>query len=189
MKPIIFSGEMVQAILGGRKTQTRRGFTSRATAVLLDAGIKYDDLPEAIRNTAPYKIGDILWVRETFAKIVSGIKRPSSYYIYRADGKTFDNVKWGSPLYMPRAAARIFLRVTDVRVERLHDITDADAHAEGMDSPSYPIIQFKDLWRELNDKRGWYSWNSNPRVWVVEFERVDKLCYNISENESIESSV
>jgi len=72
---------------------------------------------------------------------------------------------------MPREAARIFLRVTGVRMEKLQDITDADAHAEGMDSPSYPKIQFKNLWRGLNDKRTGCSWDDNPWVWVYTFER------------------
>ena len=78
---------------------------------------------------------------------------------------------------MPRAAARIFLRVTDVRVERLQEITDTDAHAEGMDSPSYPIIQYKDLWDDLNAKRG-CGWDSNPWVWVYAFERINGVSGN-----------
>ena len=97
-------------------------------------------------------------------------------YWYKANEDDVKRVRcidrWRPSIHMPRAAARLFLRVTGVRCERLQEISDADAKAEGMDSPSYPIIQFKDLWRELNDKRDGCGWESNPWVWVYEFERV-----------------
>jgi hypothetical protein len=141
-----------------------------------------------------YQVGDILWVRETWCKLydldgTDKIIAGTDNYYYAVDNPTFpynrflrdngtykDYPAWRSSMFMPRAAARIFLRLTDVRAERLQDISEADAHAEGMDSPGYPIIQFKDLWSELNDHRndGAYSWDNNPWVWVISFERVKK---------------
>ena len=141
MKPIIFSTPMVQAILDGKKTQTRRV-------------IKIDDAPEnwkisiagtSIVRTEPYDVklpryaaGDILWVRETWADVFGK-------YEYRADYSESENTyrvkrygttiaKWRPSIHMPREAARIFLRVTNVRVERLLDISEADAIAEGIES-------------------------------------------------------
>jgi len=151
MKPIIFSAEMVRAIIDGRKTQTRR---------VVKGNPRYIN--------PPYGSGDILWVRETWAY-------GQPYWYKATDEKNLvsnGSIKWRPSIHMPRAAARLFLRVTGVRVERLHDISDADAHAEGMDSPSYPIIQFKDLWRDINDKREGCTWDGNPLAWVVGFERV-----------------
>jgi hypothetical protein len=196
MKPIIFSTPMVQAILDNRKTMTRRV-------------IKIDDAPENwkisiagtyIVRTEPYGIklpcyaaGDILWVRETWSKDENG------EYVYRANyGTTEDDsfppsmFKWKPSIHMPREAARIFLKVTNVRVERLQDITEEDAKAEGMESEEYldhyewavsvappgsvlPTLRsaFAALWDSLNAKRG-YSWETNPWVWVIEFEVCDK---------------
>ena len=195
MKPIIFSTPMVRAILEGRKTQTRRV-------------IKIDDAPEnwkisiagtSIVRTEPYDVklpryaaGDILWVRETWAKRIHSDNR----YYYKADnnlGAIFnrEDDKWRSPIFMPREAARIFLQVTNVRVERLQDITEEDAIAEGLnigtvDNEKYaknnayrlladnlPVAMFADLWDSLNAKRG-YGWEKNPWVWVIEFEKISK---------------
>ena len=195
MKPIIFSTPMERAILEGRKTQTRRV-------------IKIDDAPEnwkisiagtSIVRTEPYDVklpryaaGDILWVRETWAKRIHSDNR----YYYKADnnlGAIFnrEDDKWRSPIFMPREAARIFLQVTNVRVERLQDITEEDAIAEGLnigtvDNEKYaknnayrlladnlPVAMFADLWDSLNAKRG-YGWEKNPWVWVIEFEKISK---------------
>jgi hypothetical protein len=186
---------MVRAILEGRKTQTRRV-------------IKIDDAPEnwkisiagtSIVRTEPYDVklpryaaGDILWVRETWAKRIHSDNR----YYYKADnnlGAIFnrEDDKWRSPIFMPREAARIFLQVTNVRVERLQDITEEDAIAEGLnigtvDNEKYaknnayrlladnlPVAMFADLWDSLNAKRG-YGWEKNPWVWVIEFEKISK---------------
>lgn len=195
MKPIIFSTPMVQAILDGKKTQTRRV-------------IKIDDAPEnwnisiagtSIVRTEPYDVklpryaaGDILWVRETWAKSYR-----ENYY--RADAplncngsecvsggcdiavyceRTGGFMKWRPSIHMPKEAARIFLRVTDVRVERLQDITEEDAIAEGMSKTLVDGVifisakgNFHVFWDSLNIKRG-YGWDTNPWVWVIEFERV-----------------
>lgn len=169
MKPILFSTPMVKAILDRRKTQTRRV-------------IKIDDAPENWRKSlagSRYKPGDILWVRETWAP-----KRyqPERIY-YKADnelGSLVNVDKWRPAIFMPRAAARIFLRVTDVRVERLQDITEDDATAEGLriGIGGEPYFSCRDafvaLWNSINAKRG-YGWDTNPWVWVISFERCEKL--------------
>ena len=201
-KPIIFSTPMVEAILDGRKTQTRRvvkrnivnqfdidtddsvyAFVEQAT------GDSYDPI-----DVAPYAVGDILWVRETFAKIdhrFGGDLEQGGYaYVYRAseNGRTWEREtegwKWKPSIHMPKEAARIFLKVTDVRVERLQNITEEDARAEGcVDTrgfifspdneyakpPQSARSSYIELWDTLNAKRG-YSFESNPFVWVCEFE-------------------
>lgn len=180
MKPIIFSTPMVQAILDGKKTQTRRV-------------IKIDDAPEnwnisiagtSIVRTEPYDVklpryaaGDILWVKETWNY------SPNWYYCYKADAIPDDNhgyigsIPWRPSIHMPRKAARIFLRVKTVRVERLQDITEEDAIAEGMSKTLVDGVvfisakgNFHVFWDSLNIKRG-YGWDANPWVWVIEFER------------------
>ena len=131
-----------------------------------------------------YKVGDILWVRETFTS------DEDRNYIYKAD-PMFDDCgpgdigwKWTSPIFMPRKAARLFLEVKSVRAERLRDITSKDCIAEGAmalkklpdgslaHGQIFEILAFGQLWDTLNAKRG-YSWESNPWVWVYEFMRVE----------------
>jgi hypothetical protein len=196
MKPIIFSTPMVQAILEGRKTQTRRV-------------IKVDDAPEnweisragtSIVRTEPYDVklpryaaGDILWVREAWCKNENPNSPNYGGYEYYADyegAHCQSLIKWRSPIFMPREAARLFLKVKTVRVERLHDITENDARNEGVkdpydyQEPSYynqPHVRgmeinksaFAGLWDSLNAKRG-YGWDTNPLVWVYEFEKFNK---------------
>ena len=199
-KPIIFSTSMVKAILDGRKTQTRRvvkpqptlniplGFCTGATdgknigkfgfGLCGDGGqIKY--------YKPKYQVGDILWVRETW--------KPSPYddgvYAYKANGLPepagCQYLNWRPSIHMPRAAARIFLRVTDVRVERLQDISETDAKAEGItvvtnNSGLMYCRKFRDLWDKINGKRdkGAYKWDSNPWVWVIEFEPFERVGEN-----------
>jgi hypothetical protein len=198
MKPIIFSTPMVQAILEGRKTMTRRVITPQPCKEVkrferfietVDCGFEArfgNDTSVAVCDRKPkYKPGDILWVRETWAQTWT----PDSDdlgFVYKADGKPEWFPYWGNAnqckdevwipsIFMPRKAARIFLRVTNIRVERLQDITAHDAIREGMESeiPFYTVDEFKELWNNLNAKRG-YSWESNPWVWVIEFERINK---------------
>ena len=181
-KPIIFSTAMVQAILGGRKTQTRRV-------------IKTDDWPEMcdpVQNTitptewwftdgmaplgpfrCPYgKPGDALWVRETWQECAE-----CGRVNWRAGANDHGHAcqhcdeqlgKWRPSIFMPRWASRITLTVTGIRVERVQDISEADAQAEGVSAWIY-VPEFKMLWDAINAKRG-HSWASNPWVWVVEFE-------------------
>ena len=192
MKPIIFSTPMVKAILEGRKTQTRRV-------------IKIDDAPEnwkisidgtSIVRTEPYDIklpryaaGDILWVRETWATVSSGIIEYKATYIEPYTGSTeIDHIgkkiAWRPSIYMPREAARIFLRVTNVRVERVQEITVDDCRLEGcccsdclQTGPHSPDCKcdtlFYNTWNDINAKRG-YGWDTNPWVWVYEFETFNK---------------
>jgi hypothetical protein len=208
MKPILFNTEMVRAILDGRKSCTRRIVKPQQLVGLLPDkcknGVPEEFLKEKklmfkpycnmtdieLINTAykaPYQRGDILYVRETWCK---GLER----YIYRADysdtekfyrdGKEIE-MKWHPSLHMPKDAARIFLRVTNVRVERLQDITVEDALAEGMDKyirlngeldENSIITSFIGIWNSTIKKSDLdrYGWNANPWVWVIEFERCEK---------------
>jgi hypothetical protein len=133
--------------------------------------------------------GDILWVRETWATVSSGIIEYKATYIEPYTGSTeIDHIgkkiTWRPSIHMPREAARIFLLVTNVRVERVQDITEEDAKAEGCHerllNDGWKNIgkltardDFIMLWEYLNAKRG-YGWDTNPWVWVVKFERISK---------------
>ena len=167
-KPIFFETASVVAIQADIKTQTRRAFRP----------------PEGPPGTAlkgwrpQYQVGDILWVRETWGV---GIQL-SGGIIYKADyiGKKApplaEGHKWHPSMRMPRHMARIFLRVTDARVERLQDISESDAVAEGLTDPTRytpgeNIQRFAAFWDNFNVKRG-YGWETNPWVWAYTFERV-----------------
>ena len=188
MKPIIFSTPMVQAILDGKKTQTRRVIKPQPDGEI-KANIPYEFygtkteriFTDTKAYLAPCSVGDILWVRETWAKRVYSDNR----YYYKADdnlGAIFNREgdKWRPSIFMPREAARLFLRVKNVRVERLQDITEEDAIAEGMSKTLVDGVvfisakgNFHVFWDSLNIKRG-YGWDTNPWVWVIEFERINK---------------
>ncbi|GHU96223.1 hypothetical protein FACS1894208_10510 [Clostridia bacterium] len=177
MKPILFRTDMVRAILNGSKTQTRR---VAKKYVLIDSKLKILHAGKT-SALAPYQTGDILWVRETWA-----MDRFESYsesgittdFYYRAD--TDDNeylpigAKWRPSIHMPREAARLFLRVTDVRVERLSDISFEDIKAEGITDPEK--LNFPDLWNStIKPKdREKYDWSANPWVWVYTFEKISR---------------
>ena len=193
MKPILFNTDMVKAILDGRKSCTRRivkflpGKNPNWTGYIKDGNMLYNGTNEPCIKKALYQTGDILYVRETWCK---GLER----YIYRADysdtekfyrdGKEI-NMKWHPSLHMPKDAARIILRVTNVRVERLQDITVEDALAEGMDKyirlngeldENSIITSFIGIWNSTIKKSNldFYGWDANPNVWVIEFERCNK---------------
>lgn len=207
-KPILFSAPMVNAILGGRKSMTRRVISLPIASDI--ASINPDGTgdwvmwaPNAVTDeysichypngggfSCPYgKPGDTLWVRETFAvNCVGG----QDFLFYRADSyPDGDGAPWKPSIFMPRKYSRITLRITDVRVERLQDISEADAIAEGLTSWSNekqpdithygiaivdevwstdPRLVFQRLWDSINAKRG-YGWDANPWVWVVSFEK------------------
>jgi len=191
MKPILFSTPMVQAILDGRKTQTRRIIKGTAKEWIETA--TNPDWMKTAYELSRIRNGDILWVRETFAEqhpaMTPGDDIPDWVnYIYKADNPEPDwrNGKWKPSIFMPREAARIFLEVTNVRAERLHDLDDNDAINEGIgavksgyeyhdiyqdylnDKNSLnPIPSYKSLWEKINGKG---SWDLNPWVWVYKFK-------------------
>jgi len=184
-RPILFSGEMVRALLEGRKMQTRRIIKPQPD--IADPELE-KVLPAAwedgfIDVECPYGIiGDRLWVRETFCEFLDD-------YIYKADEKLPPYHKWKPSIHMPRTACRIALEITGVRIERLQDISEDDALAEGIFKSTYdnyfhstlhPVKgtyqcwvsarqAFEMLWKSIN---GVNSWEENPWVWVIEFRRV-----------------
>lgn len=197
-KPILFNQEMVRAILDDRKTQTRRLIKDKDITNNFDIdvdGSVYAYIDQVTGDSYPptaiakYQVGDILWVRETWCEY-GNIHNPHMGYWYKASGieqpymdsVKFKMCKWRPSIHMPRDAARIFLKVKGVRVERLQEITEEDARAEGVNgiprsTVLYPnddyIYPFKQLWNSLNQKRS-YGWDTNPWVWIYEFERVSE---------------
>lgn len=181
-KPILFSAPMIQAILAGTKTQTRRVVKGLALYWLNNAKFtpEYVALPD--NYLSPYGFaGDMLWVRETWARV--GACDPG-FLVYRAtypndlppnieNVPPADDVTWKPSIHMRRADSRLTLRVTSVRVERLQEITEADAMAEGWspDTKQPPVEWFRALWDDINADRG-YRWLDNAWVWVIGFERV-----------------
>lgn len=199
-RPILFSDEMVRAILDGKKTQTRRMLKPQPIHHLKDipghfhSHWTFKDVvlagkKEWLLQQCPYgRRGDKLWVREAFHFAQGGP-------IYDAAGGVMDSaddeivyratafkrrVRWTPSIHMPRWASRINLEITEVRVERLMEISKTDALAEGItlhsdhhDKPEHSILSavqtYRDLWERIN---GTGSWNENPWVWVIEFKRV-----------------
>lgn len=204
-RPILFSTEMVSAILANRKTQTRRIVKGELRYNDKDDWYKYhcwsnrtsdfwqDYTNDGFISKCPYgQVSDVLWVRETWSKL-------NSQYVYKADynngipaneielsdGSIIDYAKWKPSIHMPKEACRIRLKIKSVRVERLSDISEQDAIAEGIEligsrwkqylktrldktveNPKYSYIT---LWESIN---GSMSWEKNPWVWVIEFERI-----------------
>jgi hypothetical protein len=179
---------MVRAILEGRKTQTRRVIKGRIALKWLEPGMF---LPSYVadpgNDLCPYGVpGDTLWVRETLT--TSPLWDGELRAIYAADGAWAWDLynpclwPWKRPtlpsIHMPRGLCRINLAVTSVRVQRVQDISEEDAIAEGVaDLGIYAAYSVRDkfqaVWNDINAKRG-YSWESNPWVWAVTFERAVK---------------
>lgn len=197
IKPILFNTEMVQAILDGRKTCTRRIVknvscrTYRIEPVYENGRFQFDCFYSSyvvaldayadfcMPCLPPYQQGDILYVRETWSHPI--VPSDKNRYVYRADEVAEDGFKneahiWHPSIHMPKEAARIWLRVTDVRVERLQDMTDDDAEAEGCFDYTSTALGFPDVWDSTIKKSdiGRCGWAANPWVWVVEFERCEK---------------
>lgn len=174
-RPILFSGPMVRAIIEGRKTQTRRIIKPRNNNSIFvgwdDEFVLNDENKEWTLSECPYGYpGDRLWVRETWAKQLSG------KYIYRADHQDWELADytatgaWRPSIHMPRAACRILLQITDIRVERLQYISADDARAEGCTDPGpIAIGEYQTLWEKIN---GPESWALNPYVWAITFKPV-----------------
>jgi hypothetical protein len=200
--PILFSTPMVRAILDDRKTMTRRVIKPQPIAVVPSESSRYkppvmlvDDGTKPARG-CPYRIGDILWVREKWhvtavgcagdqdmasieyavggAKMIDIPRGKVAYYASKG--------RWQPSIFLPRAAARLFLEVTDVRVERLRDITPADKIAEGFCDCccAYPCSEkdictencFMKFWDSLHAKTG-HLYHTNPWVWAVSFRKIE----------------
>lgn len=206
IKPILFNTEMVRAILDGRKTCTRRvaknvpDHTHRIEPVYENGRFQFDcfyssyvaaldaDADFCMPCLPPYQQGDILYVRETWSHPI--VPSDKNRYVYRADEVAEDGFKneahiWHPSIHMPKEAARIWLRVTDVRAERLQDITGKSVLREGINSHVHPDADyfdrnqrevFAELWNSTIKKTdiGRYDWDANPWVWVIEFERCEK---------------
>lgn len=203
-RPIIFSAPMVRAILDGRKTQTRR-VVKPQPEVMYD----YPNCPDMLEflhpvtsgtysrksfaQTCPYgQPGDRLWVRETWLPFDPD--HAITFYAYRAsttdDGEEIRqeyircgrDYRWRPSIHMPRWASRITLEITDVRVERLNEISVEDAIAEGVKCPCdfhyctlchvTPSQLFTKLWSSIHAADGPNGWGANPWVWVIEFKRI-----------------
>ena len=186
--PILFNTEMVRAILDGRKTCTRRvvklpkSMSGRPVGKNGDIGFMY---PGGIKRP-PCHQGDILYVRETW-----GEGYEDGTYIYKASDKLANHpmfkesskLLYHPSIHMPKEAARIWLKVTDVRVERLQDIDGKGCVKEGIEEEPLKDVgdefvkgMFHDLWDSTIKKSDLdrYGWKANPWVWVIEFERCDK---------------
>lgn len=200
-KPILFNTEMVRAILEGRKTVTRRILKlpsyieqSKDNPDLYTLYAEGDAYPNQYMENIigyirpPYKVGDVLYVRETWNGMRTGNVQVGyqTTYWYKADDNTEnpDN-KWRPSIHMPKEAARIWLKVTDVRAERLKDMSCDDALSEGITPvienntglPAYnPLLDFIELWESTINKQDLnkYGWDANPWVWVIKFERITK---------------
>jgi hypothetical protein len=199
--PILFAGPMVRAIFDNRKTQTRRlvklrefgpSDTTGYDWTFRDRRALWQDYRHAdlLARVAPYRVGDRLYVRETFARNDG----TAGGYLYRADygeaagfcswnlrtgGKpTHHTERWTPSIHMPRCAARIWLRVERVRVERACDISEADARAEGLtDADGIVAVgmtplaaAFRSLWIDTYGPAGWHD---DPWVWVYDFARIE----------------
>mgnify|MGYP001579326344 CR=1 FL=1 len=173
-RPILFSAEMVKAILEGKKTQTRR--------VIRNPG-RYDNI-RGCDFCCPFgQVGDLLWCRETWNLIETLDGRPVKV-VYRASPETYTeylSIHWRPSIFMPRWASRILLEITSIKVKRLQEITPSDIEAEGHRPFAYPdSIQelssawayswYRNLWDSLNGKK--YPWASNPWVWCISFKRL-----------------
>lgn len=159
---------MVLAILAGHKTQTRRLVKLAGRDLALD--LAGDELAQLLQS--PYaKPGDRLWVKEAwrtppeFDHLKPSLLAMDIPIEYRADGEPKNGGKWRTPLFMPRWASRITVEIVAVRMERLQEISEADARAEGMDSES-PVEAYSTLWESLH---GMDAWAKNPWVWRIEF--------------------
>lgn len=193
IKPILFNTEMVRAILDGRKSCTRRickdaneytvpdmdfyNADRRTYAVHNFVDKEHTEQLSTAERTCPICTGDILYVRETWKEA------PKGYYYYEdwQRNDIADITKWKPSIHMPKEAARIWLKVMNVRVERLQEITEVQAQAEGCNSGLLTGActargQFEDLWNSTVKKSDIdrYGWDANPYVWVISFERCEK---------------
>ena len=211
-RPILFQTEMVKATIEGRKTQTRRKDLEEVNSdpdlwnavnhiAVIKKGIPYYGFRDPIGSLevikCPYgKRGDLLYVRETWANLNGDFPTADPFLIFKADidhPNQHGPVTWKPSIHMPKVAARIWLMVEKIRVERLQDISEEDARAEGIKKyfdryyqddlyQNYgrkdgkinyysPIKSFESLWISINGEQ---SWEANPWVWVVKFRVLSK---------------
>lgn len=220
VKPILFNTEMVRAILDGRKDATRRivkgfipddavwGYTAFTPKGYISCRVTFADGYGEKFFKLPCEPGDILYVRETWEHFEccccegdehgncyrepqqSALNKSCGCYMYRATDEIYGDAMWHPSIRMPKEAARIWLKVTDVRVERLQDITEEGAKKEGaidnrgfIHSPNneYDNVHtarehFVKIWNNTIKKSNLdrYGWDASPWVWVIEFERCEK---------------
>ena len=205
IKPILFNTEMVRATLCDYKTCTRRLIKHNVDAVLNSPyRLRHPEMEDAWLISrlcrAPYDPGDVLYIRETWCELPvneAGHIRGHSVYYYKADGDLRPEGwrgKWKPSIHMPKEAARIWIKVTDVRVERLQEITIDECIKEGIypsnckncnatfdcdicpDEGYDEVDKFVEVWNSTIKKSDLdrYGWNANPWVWVIEFERCEK---------------
>lgn len=191
-RPILFSAPMIKSILAGEKTQTRRVVKKPFEIPCITGDCsheKQDECDDFLRAQCPYgNIGDQLWVRETFAFIYPNefpVPQKECRVEYRADtnGSCLpgqwpdeerdhdDCPKWKPSIHMPRFASRINLRIVNIFIESLQDISEEDARFEGCPNDTWrnPKQWFEDIWMGINGEK---SWSEDPWVWVIEFERI-----------------
>lgn len=196
IKPILFNTPMTQAILDGRKTETRRlVHPAHIAALQYPARLSHPEMTDLDYlnryASAKYYVGDILYVRETWGTWSPTLGTMPRIY-YRADDDAPDSIEWKPSIHMPKEAARIFLRVTHNRVERLQDITTDGAKREGAETAEWDELQEEagvvglmtctlreffghHIWdRTLRGEENYkkYGWDANPFVWVHTFERI-----------------
>lgn len=213
VRPILFNGEMVRAILDGRKTVTRRVVNPQPKKEMMHKlgfcvdgdkrdigkfGFGSNESGGRILYAKPHCLpGDILYVRETYYKgkncVFYKASNPNLTGYRSMDGEDI-KIKWRPSIHMPKEAARIWLKVTDVRVERLQEITNEQMLKEGISEETIKhymaqmpeaseewiraahVIPFSELWDSTIKKPDLdrYDWDANPFVWVIEFERCEK---------------
>lgn len=193
-RPIIYNTPNVKTVLDGRKSQTRRPCKVKDINGKSFNEYGEEAMNALIRHHSPFgKPGDRLWVRETFRKCgncektlyrADNLKIRSNIF-FECDECEFGNLGWKPSIYMPRWASRITLEITDVRVERVQEITYHDVKKEGLiipgkdfilegnrgSNPGIAIRHFKPLWNSIYAKKG-YGWETNCWVWVIDFRRV-----------------
>lgn len=215
IKPILFNTEMVRAILDGRKTCTRRLPKKNIETKYLEyeewvcaaapPGSTWLSEKEFYEEYPPYQPGDILYVRETWQYLYEldgneqAIEDTGKYYYAATDtipfdtyvdenGVKHDHAPWRPSIHMPKEAARIWLKVTDVRVERLQKINEDEAKTEGANWKNgknvgveekmrrTAVERFSEIWDSTIKKSDLdrYGWDTNPWVWVINFERCEK---------------
>lgn len=206
LKPILFNTDMVKAILNENKSVTRRlikpqpenahyviGFDEKDKTFQLMCGCGDGEcfIDWLVDVKPPYWYGDTLYVRETWQYVDHAVSCGHPGYVYKAtdpDWETMDGWTWKPSIHMPKEAARIYLRVVDIRPESLQRITNDDALAEGAEAHAYqdengnvleiiePVDDFRQIWDGTipDEKMGEYGWDANPWVWRIEFERISK---------------